>query len=159
MLAKSGHALLAAGARDAVRERMLPLATVVTPNLPEAAELAGVDVPGRGALRETARRVHELGPDWVLLKGGHLAGEPVDVLFDGREFIEITRPRIDTPHTHGTGCTYSAAIATLLGRGLDVPDAVAQARDALQRAIEQAPGLGGGHGPLNHRVMWGTGVI
>jgi hydroxymethylpyrimidine kinase/phosphomethylpyrimidine kinase len=154
MLAKSGHALLAAHARSAMRERMLPLATVVTPNLPEAAELAGVSEPGFSELREVARRVHDLGPDWVLLKGGHLEADPVDVLFDGRDFTEIRRPRIDTPNTHGTGCTYSAAIATGLGRGMDVPDAVERARDALQTAIEQAPDLGGGHGPLNHRAMW-----
>jgi hydroxymethylpyrimidine kinase/phosphomethylpyrimidine kinase len=154
MLAKSGHALLAADARDAMRERMMPLATVVTPNLPEAAELAGTDVPGVDAMREVARRVHDLGPDWVLLKGGHLEGDPVDVLFDGRDFTEIRRPRIDTLNTHGTGCTYSAAIATCLGLGLPVPEAVERARDALQTAIEQAPNLGGGHGPLNHRAMW-----
>jgi len=155
MVAKGGDVLLAPDARAAMRDLMLPLATVVTPNLPEAAELAGVECATRHAMREAARRLHALGPRWVLVKAGHLPGDPVDLLHDGRDFWEVARPRVETKNTHGTGCTYSAAIATGLARGMAVPDAVQWARDALQAAIEGALSLGSGHGPLDHAALLG----
>jgi hydroxymethylpyrimidine kinase/phosphomethylpyrimidine kinase len=153
IVATSGDVLATADAREATRTTLLPLSVVVTPNLTEAAALADAKTPGREAMREVARRIHDLGPDWVLLKGGHLEGPPVDLLYDGRDFTEIVRPRIRTKNTHGTGCTYSAAIATGLARGMPVPEAVVWARDALQAAIERSLPLGQGHGPVDHRAM------
>lgn len=153
MVAKSGDRLLSPDAVDAVRRDLLPLATVLTPNLPEAEALTDRSVRNAEEAREAARRIHEMGPDWVLVKGGHLPGDPVDLLYDGRDFIEIVRPRVDTKNTHGTGCTFSAAIAVELGRGLAVPEAVERARDALQAALRGALPLGSGAGPLDHRRM------
>ena len=154
MVAKSGDALLAPDAREALRRLLLPLAAVVTPNLAEAAELAGIPVVDENDMREAARRIHAAGPRWVLVKGGHLAGEPTDLLFDGQQFLSVTRPRVATRNTHGTGCTYSAAIATGLARGMDVPAAVEWARDALQAALEASLDLGRGCGPLGHGAMF-----
>jgi hydroxymethylpyrimidine/phosphomethylpyrimidine kinase len=153
MVAKSGDALLAEDARELMRDRMLPLATVVTPNLAEAEVLTGRPVRDPAGMREAARRLRELGAEWALVKGGHLDGDPTDVLFDGRDLHEVTRPRVATRNTHGTGCTYSAAIAVGLARGMAVPDAVEWARDALQAALEHSLALGRGAGPLGHRAM------
>jgi hydroxymethylpyrimidine/phosphomethylpyrimidine kinase len=150
MAAKGGAKLLAPGAESALREKLLPLALVVTPNLSEAAALARIEVRTVDDMREAARCICALGARWALVKGGHLDGDPVDVLSDGREFIELARPRVDTRHTHGTGCTFSAAIATFLGRGDGVPEAVAAARDAVQRAIEHGLPLGKGRGPVGN---------
>jgi hydroxymethylpyrimidine/phosphomethylpyrimidine kinase len=156
MAAKSGDALLAADAVEALKGLLLPLATVVTPNLPEAAELAGVAVQSEDDMREAARRIHAFGPRYVLVKGGHLKGEPTDLLFDGAVFRRVTRPRVATRNTHGTGCTYSAAIATGLARGMEVPQAVEWARDALQAALAASLDLGRGCGPLGHGAMGGN---
>src|SRR5574337_426548 len=111
MVAKSGDALLRPDAKDALIKRILPLALVVTPNLPEAEALAGMPVADRKDMEEAARRIHGLGPRYVLVKGGHLKGEAVDVLWNGREIRSFTVPRVDSASTHGTGCTFSAAIA------------------------------------------------
>jgi hydroxymethylpyrimidine/phosphomethylpyrimidine kinase len=156
MVAKSGDRLLAPDAEQVLREELLPLALVVTPNLAEAAALAGAPVENPDQMREAARRIADLGPRRVLVKGGHLSGEPVDLLYDGARFAEIARPRVDTVNTHGTGCTFSAAIATFLGRGEGVGQAVQKARDALQLALEHSLPLGRGHGPLDHRAMFGS---
>src|SRR5439155_4202651 len=130
MIAKGGDPLLAEDPRAALRTEILPLAFVVTPNLHEAAALAGFAVGDRVAMREAARAIHALGPRWVVVKGGHLPAEEdaIDLLYDGRDFRELHSPRTDTAHTHGTGCTFSAAIAAGLGLGLDVPAAVARAK-------------------------------
>lgn len=154
MISKSGARLLQPGAEDALREQLLPLATVLTPNLPEAQVLSGLEVRKQDQMRDAARSVLDLGPAVVLVKGGHLEGPPVDLFYDGEEFVEIAYPRVKTKNTHGTGCTYSAAIATCLGRGMDPLGAVRTARKALQRAIENALPLGEGHGPLDHRAMF-----
>ena len=154
MVAKSGDPLLSPDARGALRELLLPLATVVTPNLSEAQELCGVPVRTVSEMAEAARRIRQLGPEWVLVKGGHLSGEPVDVLSDGTDCREVRRPRVQTGNTHGTGCTYAAAIATGLGAGMSVPEAVEWARDAVQAALEGALSLGRGAGPLDHAAMW-----
>ncbi len=156
MLAKSGDALLKPEAEEALVRALLPLATVVTPNLPEAARIAGMDVEDVKAMRDAARHIKQMGPEWVLVKGGHLSGKPVDILLGGNGFHSVERPRVDTRNTHGTGCTYSSAIATGLALGMEVPDAVEWARDALQTAMRSALDLGGGHGPLNHGAMFGT---
>ncbi len=153
MIAKSGDALLSEAAVAAVRERLLPLALVVTPNLPEAEALVGGTITTQGDMREAARLLHALGPRWVVMKGGHLGGDTVpDLLYNGREFWLRESPRLQTPHTHGTGCTFSAAMTACIARGRTVPEAFAAAKDYTYRAIAAAPGFGGGHGPLNHLV-------
>ena len=152
ILSKNGRDLLDADALDALRRLLVPAAALVTPNLPEAAALLGAGVaPGERGLAEAARALLGLGARAVLVKGGHLPGaEVVDVLADRDRVLTLRAARIDTPHTHGTGCTYSAAIAARLARGDDLADAVRTAHAWVQRAIATAPGLGRGHGPLNH---------
>ena len=151
MMAKGGDPLLHPDAIDSLRRRLLPLATVVTPNLPEAATLCGRPVESMEAMREAARAIHHLGPAHVVVKGGHLGGdqEAVDILFDGDDFVELRRPRIDTPHTHGTGCTFASAIAAGLATGLDVVGAVAQAKMLVTEAVRHGLPLGRGHGPAH----------
>lgn len=156
MISKSGARLLQPAAEDALRDELVPLATVLTPNLPEARMLSGIEVSRPDQMRDAARAVLDLGPAAVVIKGGHLEGEPLDLFYDGEEFVEIAYPRVETRNTHGTGCTYSAAIATCLGRGMAPAEAVRAARAALQHAIENALPLGEGHGPLDHRAMFGA---
>ncbi len=150
MVAKSGDRLLAEDAVAALRDQLLPLALVVTPNLPEAAVLLGRSVEHESDMESAVRDLHDLGSRYVLLKGGHLAGDPVDLLYDGKQIIELRSPRIPTRHTHGTGCTYAAAITALLARGVGVVQAVREARAYLIGAIERAQAIGGGHSPVNH---------
>ena len=153
MVATSGDPLLAADAVRTIVEELLPLAALVTPNLPEAAILVGERVDDEAGMRHAARALVEMGAGAALLKGGHLAGDELaDVLYDGREWRVWRRPRIDTPHTHGTGCTLSAAVAAGLAHGRPLARAVDDALDYVARAIAAAPGLGAGHGPLNHQV-------
>ncbi len=152
MVAKSGDPLLEPDARRALVEAILPLALIVTPNLHEAAALAELPVGSLEEMEAAARRIHALGPAWVLVKGGHLKDEPVDVLFDGRRLSRYRAERIPTPHTHGTGCTYSAAIAAMLARGATVPEAVAEAKRYVTAAIRAGFALGRGVGTLRHFV-------
>jgi len=153
MVAKSGDQLLAEDAVDALRTRLLPLALVITPNLPEAEMLVGGPIRTLDEMREAARRLHALGPHWVVVKGGHGGGDTVtDLLYDGHTFEMLDSPRIDTPHTHGSGCTFSAAMTACLAQGKTVPAAFAAAKQYTHAAIVAAPGLGHGHGPLNHLV-------
>ena len=154
MIAKSGDVLLRQEARDALRERLLPLALVVTPNLPEAEVLSGRPVASREAMREAARVLHDLGARWVVVKGGHLdeAEDAVDLVYDGSGFCLLPAPRIRTQNTHGTGCTFSAAITAGLARGLSPFAAIERAKRYISRAIEESLALGGGHGPTNHLV-------
>ena len=153
MVATSGDRLLAKEAEARVRDRLLPLAAVITPNLDEASLLVGEEVRTPAAMREAAMALVELGAAAALVKGGHLEGdEMIDILFDGTELREWRRPRIHTTSTHGTGCTLSAAIAAGLAHGRPLGTAVDDALDYVQRAIASAPGLGHGHGPLNHLV-------
>lgn len=153
-VAKSGDRLLQPDAESALREKLVPLALVITPNLAEAAALTGNPVETLEDMRDAALRIADMGAPWVLVKGGHLSGQTIDLLFDGIGFIELPRRRIATKNTHGTGCTYASAIATFLGRGYGVADAVARARDALQAALEHSLALGQGHGPLDHHAMF-----
>jgi hydroxymethylpyrimidine/phosphomethylpyrimidine kinase len=153
MVAKGGDRLLREDAIAALRDLLLPIAAVVTPNAPEASVLAGLDVVDARTAREAARRIHALGPRLVIVKGGHLGGErSEDIAFDGTTFDVLSAPRIDTPHTHGTGCTFSAAIAAGLARGASPLDAARAAKAFLQGAIEHAEPLGAGRGPVNH--LW-----
>jgi len=155
MIAKSGAALLRDDAVATLATRLLPLAEVVTPNLPEAARLTGGDGSGQApddrALEEQARRIAALGPRIVVIKGGHATGpESVDLFFDGARFERLRGPRIATRATHGTGCTFSAALAAGLALGRTPFDAAVAARRYLEAALRSAPGLGSGAGPLDH---------
>ncbi|KAB8140845.1 bifunctional hydroxymethylpyrimidine kinase/phosphomethylpyrimidine kinase [Chloroflexia bacterium SDU3-3] len=150
MVAKGGDQLLARDAVAALRELLLPRALLLTPNLPEAEVLLGRAVRREQDMRDAARDLLAMGPQAVLLKGGHLEGEPVDVLCDGAGLVELRSRRVDTPNTHGTGCTYAAAIAALLALGAPLREAVARAHAYLAGAIAHAVPLGGGHGPVNH---------
>ena len=153
MVATSGDRLLEEIAEGTIARVLLPLATLVTPNLPEARLLTGLAVEDEEGMERAARRLVEMGAGAALVKGGHLSGgEAVDLLFDGVTVHRWRRPRLETRHTHGTGCTLSAAAAAGLARGFPVEVAVAAAVDYVGRAIAQAPGLGRGHGPVNHMV-------
>jgi hydroxymethylpyrimidine/phosphomethylpyrimidine kinase len=151
MVAKGGAALIEPDAIDALKSLLIPHAAVLTPNLPEAEILAGHRIADLAAMQRTADELLALGCRAVLLKGGHLAGETVyDVLVTESRRRVWQSARIDSRHTHGTGCTLASAIAAGLAQGLAVADAVARARDYVQRAIASAPGFGRGHGPLDH---------
>lgn len=152
MVATSGDRLLAEDAVSALVQDLLPLADIVTPNLHEARILSGVAISGEEEMRLAGDRILELGASAVLIKGGHLDGEAVDLLMDGGTERIWRRARIDTVHTHGTGCTLSAAITAGLARGDELTRAVDRAVGFVARAIAAAPGLGGGHGPVNHFV-------
>jgi len=161
MVAKSGDRLLAAEAVDALRRLLVPMASVLTPNLPEAADLLGEAEAGDvAAMRSMARRLRALGPAIVVLKGGHLPGEScTDIVEDGTRSIALASRRIATRNTHGTGCTLSAAIAALLPRHVDPVDAIREARAYLAAAIAAADdldvGSGEGHGPVHHfHALW-----
>ncbi len=157
MISKHGTPLMTEEARHALAVRILPRARLVTPNLAEASAIAGMEIDGPDTMREAARRIASLGPAAVLVKGGHLVGDAVDLLYIDGAFLEFTAPRIDTRHTHGTGCAYSAAITALLARGETVRNAVAMAKSWITAAIRSNPGLGAGSGPVNHfaRVVSG----
>lgn len=151
MIAKGGAALVDKDALLAMKSRLLSRATLLTPNLPEAEALTGRKIATVQAMREAAKALLDLGPKSVLLKGGHLPGDTIVDIYAGPEGTqEWSATRIDTRHTHGTGCTLASAIATGLAQGLSAIDSITRARAYVRRAIETAPGLGAGHGPLNH---------
>jgi hydroxymethylpyrimidine/phosphomethylpyrimidine kinase len=151
MVAKSGDRLLREDAVQALISELLPLAYVVTPNLPEAEVLVGRSIATATDIHDAARAILDLGPRAVVMKGGHAAGpDAVDVLFDGRDFTTFSSPRYATANTHGTGCTFSAAIAAHLARGADLRQAVDRAKAYLSEAIRLAPQIGSGHGPVAH---------
>jgi hydroxymethylpyrimidine/phosphomethylpyrimidine kinase len=153
MVAKGGASLLAHDAVAHIRRTLLPLATLVTPNLPEAEILAGMAIGGEAAMRHAAEALLTLGVPAVLLKGGHLPGdEVIDILATEDGITGFRSPRIATSHTHGTGCTLASAIAAGLAQRMTLHDAVARARAYVHAAIAAAPGFGAGHGPLNHAV-------
>jgi hydroxymethylpyrimidine/phosphomethylpyrimidine kinase len=159
MVAKGGDRLLRADAVEALKRELLPLATVLTPNLPEAGDLLGRPVQDSpAAMRDAAAALHALGPRYVLVKGGHGSGDTlVDVLHDGARTVELPARRIRTQNTHGTGCTLSSAIAALLPQRPSVEAAVRDARAYVLEAIRRAHELqvGGGHGPLHHfHTLW-----
>jgi hydroxymethylpyrimidine/phosphomethylpyrimidine kinase len=149
MVAKSGDVLLVEEARETLIKRLIPLASVVTPNVPEAEILSNKSIEKEDDIYEAARVIHDLGPKHVLIKGGHLKGHAKDVLYDGEEFFVFQKDRIATPHTHGTGCVYSAAIATHLAKGFDIQETVKRSKDFVHTAIRTALPLGKGHGPTN----------
>jgi hydroxymethylpyrimidine/phosphomethylpyrimidine kinase len=155
MVSKHGAPLIDGAARQALVQGLFPRARVITPNLPEAEALAGLSIRTPEDMCRAALRLRELGAAAVLVKGGHLPGAAVDVLLDGGGWYEYSAERIDTRHTHGTGCTYSAAIAACLALGMPLPAAVRRAKDFLTEAIRTNPGLGAGAGPVNHHARTG----
>ncbi len=150
MVAKGGAMLIRQDAKKTLIEELLPLAFVITPNIPEAEELTGMKITTVEDMKEAARDINRMGAKNVFLKGGHMSGDALDVLYDGRDFHEFTSERIDTKNTHGTGCTTSAAIATGLAQGMDVFEAVRRAKDYITMAIRHSFCIGSGHGPTNH---------
>ncbi len=150
MVAKSGDKLLQDEAVEALRTRLIPLATVVTPNAPEAQVLTGRKVESLDDARTAAGELVAMGARVAVVKGGHLQGPATDIMYDGREFRAFTHQRIDTTSTHGTGCTFASAVAAGLARGTPVRDAVSQAKAYVTAAIRNAFPMGKGHGPLNH---------
>lgn len=150
MVAKSGDLLLREEAIEAMRSKLLPLATIVTPNLPEAEQLTGMKCSRVKEIKEAARRIIAMGAKSVVIKGGHRKGPATDLFYDGKKFRQLTSPRIRTTNTHGTGCTFSAAIAANLARGEKLENAVAQAKQYVTQAIRKGFAIGSGHSPVHH---------
>jgi hydroxymethylpyrimidine kinase/phosphomethylpyrimidine kinase len=149
MIAKGGARLLAPEAEEILRKELIPLAQIITPNIPEGEVLTGKKIKGPRGMREAARQIHKMGARHVLIKGGHFSGDAVDIFFDGRDFLEFEEGRIHTPHTHGTGCTLSAVLALELAKGSSPREAVKTAKAFITSAIRFALPLGRGHGPVN----------
>ncbi len=152
MLSTQGTPLLAEGAWPPLRDKLIPLAALVTPNLAEAEALAGMKIGGLEDARRAAQRIAAMGAKAVLVKGGHFREAPTDLLLIGTEWHEFPAPRVETVHTHGTGCTYSAAITAELAQGTALVEAVRRAKQFITNAIRTSPGLGGGAGPVNHHA-------
>jgi hydroxymethylpyrimidine/phosphomethylpyrimidine kinase len=152
MIAKSGASLLAPEARKALGEELLPLATVVTPNVFEAEAILGRRIEDLDAMKKAARELQNIGCQWVVVKGGHLdiESQAVDVLCGGRELILFRSPRLESICTHGSGCTFASAVTAGLARGLTPPDAVKRAKDYVTEAIRKGVSMGRGHGPADH---------
>jgi hydroxymethylpyrimidine/phosphomethylpyrimidine kinase len=147
-VSSTGRSLLTPAALGLLRTRLLPLATVVTPNLAEVTALTGLVVEDEAGLQEAAEAVHALGPRWVLVKGGHLRGQPTDLLYDGKAALLLRGDRIPTRHTHGTGCTLASALAAHLALGDDVPTAARKAKEFVTDALRRGYPLGAGPGPV-----------
>jgi hydroxymethylpyrimidine kinase/phosphomethylpyrimidine kinase len=150
MVAKGGAMLIREEAKKTLIEELIPLSFVVTPNIPEAEELSGIKISSVEGMKKAAELINQKGAANVFVKGGHMSGEALDILYDGKEFHEFISERIETTDTHGTGCTLSAAIATGLAQGMGVYDAVKRAKEYITTAIRFSLRIGGGHGPTNH---------
>lgn len=152
MVAKSGEALLSENARTVVKENLLPLATVITPNLFEAEAILGQSIKTVDDMKSAAIDLKKIGCNWVVVKGGHLTGgkEAIDVVYNGSNFHLLSSPFIQTQNTHGTGCTFSSAIASGLAQGHDPLSSIKKAKEYITKAIENNPKIGNGHGPTNH---------
>lgn len=152
MVTSSGSSLLNSDARDTLIQRLFPLTTVLTPNIPEAEVISGLEISTIEDMKVAAEKINSLGSKYVLLKGGHLnnSADAIDILYDGETFLEFRAKRADTKNTHGTGCTYSAAICAGLAKGFSVPESIKEAKDYVTLAIENSFDIGAGHGPLNH---------
>ncbi|HYN85602.1 MAG TPA: bifunctional hydroxymethylpyrimidine kinase/phosphomethylpyrimidine kinase [Pyrinomonadaceae bacterium] len=157
----SGFDLIDDDALGALRRHLVPLARLLTPNVPEAERLTGLRITDEGGMRRAAQALRDMGARAVLVKGGHLSGEAIDVLDDDGRVTVLRAPRVETTSTHGTGCTLAAAVAACLARGMSLRESVAAAKRFVNDAIRSAPGLGRGHGPVNHAVTprlgpWGA---
>ena len=156
LIAKGGALLLREDAIETLRSRLIPLATIVTPNLPEAERLTGIPLTNRQSVKEAARRIIAMGARSVVIKGGHQRGPATDIFYDGKAFREVSAPRVSTRNTHGTGCTYSAAIAANLAKGVKLEKAVIQAKRYITQAIRGGFAIGAGPGPVHHFYhFWG----
>ena len=154
MVAKSGDRLLRAEAIATICNDLIPLAAVVTPNIPEAEDLTGLTIATDADAQRAAEAIIAMGAKSVVIKGGHRDGPPTDILYDGQQFVEFTTERIPSRNTHGTGCTFASAVAAGLAHGLDTPAAVQQAKRYVTAAIAAAYPIGQGHGPLHHFHAW-----
>ena len=155
MVAKSGDRLLREEAIAVMCDELIPLAKVVTPNIPEAEDLTGQSIKTDAEVRRAAEAIVGMGATSVVIKGGHRDGPPTDILYDGERFLEFTTERVPSTNTHGTGCTFASAVAAGLARGLDTPEAVQQAKEYVTAAIRSAYPIGQGHGPLHHfHAFW-----
>lgn len=150
MISKSGFNLLSPDAKETLVKELFPLATLITPNLPEAEEILGVEIKNLEQMKDAAKKLIELGPKAVLVKGGHLEDDATDLLYDGNEFALFPQERINTTHTHGTGCTLSSAIAANIAKKMNIKDAVGEAKNYITGAIKNGFELGKGVGPTHH---------
>lgn len=150
MVAKGGHALMKPEALEALKTEVIPLAYVLTPNIPEAETITEMSIESQEDVQEAAKKIYSLSAKNVLIKGGHLSGDAIDLLYDGKSFYTFTTERINTKNTHGTGCTFSSAIAANLANGLTLNKAVEKAKTYITTAIEHSLPIGKGHGPTNH---------
>jgi len=150
MVATSGDLLIQKNAVAALRRKLIPLAIVVTPNIAEAEELTSMKLLTAADIEEAAKRIVKMGARSVVIKGGHLKGPAIDLFYDGKKYIELTAPRLRTKNTHGTGCTFSAAIAAYLAKGEKLDSAVALAKKFITRAIQSSFAIGAGHSPVHH---------
>lgn len=150
MISKSGFKLLKDEAVDCLIKYLLPICTLITPNIHEASLLSKIDIKCIEDMKTACKSIYDLGVGNVLIKGGHLEGEAVDILFNGKEYFEFKGERVNTKNTHGTGCTLSSAIAANLALGLDIVEAVSKSKDYIQKAIEHSFSIGKGVGPVNH---------
>lgn len=152
MVSKGGDTLLHSEARERMLSELFGLALIVTPNIPEAEVITGLKISSLSGMKHAAEAIKSMGPEYVLVKGGHLENlaDAIDIFYDGKGHCELKAPRIGTRNTHGTGCTYSAAVCAALARGFSPLDAVKEAKDYVTYAIMHSFELGKGHGPLNH---------
>jgi hydroxymethylpyrimidine/phosphomethylpyrimidine kinase len=154
LVSKHGASLLGGDALQAIKTFLLPYVFLLTPNLDEACRLTGLEIHNVAGMRQAAEKLAAMGPQAVLVKGGHLEGDPTDILFHRGEWTEFTSPRIETRHTHGTGCTFSAAITASLASGYGLQEAIGRAKRYITEAIRSNPGLGSGAGPLDHHALF-----
>lgn len=154
MIAKGGCALMQEDALDALIQQIIPLSFLLTPNIPEAETILHTKIDSIEDMKQACRKIYQMGTANVLVKGGHFDGDPVDVLYDGREYYTFPGKRIDSKNTHGTGCTLSSAIAANLANGLTVQDAVQKGKAYVTNAIQYTTPIGKGHGPTNHFYQW-----
>lgn len=154
MIAKGGCALMQPQAHKTLTDNMIPLAYLLTPNIPEAEEILKCTIQTVEDMKDACKRIHQLGAKNVLVKGGHFEGDPTDVLYDGKEFYLFQGKRIDSKNTHGTGCTLSSAIAANLANGLSLREAVKEGKEYVANAILYTTPIGHGHGPTNHFYKW-----
>lgn len=150
MVSKSGFHLLQPDAKEALINHLFPITTVVTPNIPEAEVITGLEIQNLNDIEKAAKIIYKMGPKYVLVKGGHMEGEALDVLYDGQKFNYYNSPRINSKNTHGTGCTLSSAIASNLGKGLSVTESIEKAKTYITLAIENSFPIGKGVGPVHH---------
>lgn len=150
MISKAGHHLLQEEAIIALKQFMIPMATLITPNIPEAEVLTGKSIVSKEDMKQACKELHALGAKTVLVKGGHLQGDPNDLFFDGHDFYWYKEKRIHTKNTHGTGCTLSSAIAANLAKGYSLVESVEQSKEYITNAIRQSLDIGKGHGPVHH---------